>query len=81
MRVLWKQLAKDIDTITGKCAGLDNYQIRKFVQALEALPKQLAGNAGLRVLSYWNDYFIRLIIGLVRHSLNAEQEPSLVKVQ
>lgn len=55
------ELAKDIDTIREKCAGLDHHPIRKFVQALDALPKQLAGNAGLKVRSYWNNYFIRFI--------------------
>lgn len=43
------ELAKQIDAIGEKCAGLEQYPIRKFAQALEALPKQLADNAGLKV--------------------------------
>uniref|UniRef100_A0A915BFC9 T-complex protein 1 subunit theta n=1 Tax=Parascaris univalens TaxID=6257 RepID=A0A915BFC9_PARUN len=42
------ELAKQIDAIGEKCAGLEQYPIRKFAQALEALPKQLADNAGLK---------------------------------
>lgn len=42
------ELAKQIDDIGSKCAGLAQYAIRKFAQALEALPKQLADNAGLK---------------------------------
>ncbi|VDM38852.1 unnamed protein product [Toxocara canis] len=42
------ELAKQIDAIGGKCAGLEQYPVRKFAQALEILPKQLAENAGLK---------------------------------
>lgn len=42
------ELAKRIESFGEKCAGLEQYAIRAFSHALEALPKQLAENAGLK---------------------------------
>lgn len=43
------ELAQRIESYGEKCAGLEQYAIKKFAHALEALPKQLADNAGLDV--------------------------------
>jgi len=42
------ELGRQIEAIGEKCPGLDQYAIKKFALALEALPKQLAENAGLK---------------------------------
>jgi len=42
------ELARQIESIGERCAGLEQYAIQKFAHALEALPKQLADNAGLK---------------------------------
>uniref|UniRef100_A0A915Q5C0 T-complex protein 1 subunit theta n=1 Tax=Setaria digitata TaxID=48799 RepID=A0A915Q5C0_9BILA len=41
------ELARQIESFGEKCAGLEQYSIKKFAHALEALPKQIAENAGL----------------------------------
>lgn len=43
------ELARQIESFGEKCAGLEQYSIKKFAHALEALPKQIAENAGLDV--------------------------------
>lgn len=51
------ELARQIESYGEKCAGLEQYSIKKFAHALEALPKQIADNAGLdvtfKLLYYW----------------------------
>ncbi|VDD92487.1 unnamed protein product [Enterobius vermicularis] len=42
------ELAKQLESAGEKCAGLEQYAIKEFVHALEALPKQLAENAGMK---------------------------------
>ncbi|VDO78861.1 unnamed protein product [Soboliphyme baturini] len=42
------ELARRIDSYGEVCPGLDQYAIKKFALALEALPKQLADNSGAR---------------------------------
>ena len=42
------ELGRQIEAIGEKSPGLDQYAIKKFALALEALPKQLAENAGLK---------------------------------
>jgi T-complex protein 1 subunit theta len=42
------ELARQIESYGEKCAGIEQYSIKKFALALEALPKQLADNAGLK---------------------------------
>ncbi|VDP11963.1 unnamed protein product [Onchocerca flexuosa] len=41
------ELARQIESFGEKCAGLEQYSIKKFAHALESLPKQIAENAGL----------------------------------
>lgn len=43
------ELARQIESFGERCAGLDQYSIKKFAHSLEALPKQLADNAGVKV--------------------------------
>uniref|UniRef100_A0A0N5A824 T-complex protein 1 subunit theta n=1 Tax=Syphacia muris TaxID=451379 RepID=A0A0N5A824_9BILA len=42
------ELAKQLESAGGRCAGLEQYAIKEFVHALEALPKQIAENAGMK---------------------------------
>jgi T-complex protein 1 subunit theta len=42
------ELAKQISSYGSTCPGLEQYAIQKFSQSLEALPKVLAENAGMR---------------------------------
>uniref|UniRef100_A0A914UZM2 T-complex protein 1 subunit theta n=1 Tax=Plectus sambesii TaxID=2011161 RepID=A0A914UZM2_9BILA len=42
------ELARQIESYGERCAGLDQYSIKKFAHSLEALPKQLADNAGVK---------------------------------
>lgn len=46
------ELARQIESYGEKCAGLEQYAIRNYALALEALPKQLADNAGMKVNFY-----------------------------
>ncbi|WKY06351.1 hypothetical protein Q1695_006504 [Nippostrongylus brasiliensis] len=41
------ELARQIESFGEKCAGLEQYAIKKFAYALETLPKSLAENAGM----------------------------------
>ncbi len=43
------ELARQVESHGEKCAGLEQYAIQKFALSLEALPKQLAENAGVKV--------------------------------
>lgn len=58
------ELAKQLESAGGRCAGLEQYAIKEFVHALEALPKQIAENAGMKVafeilsIIYWKCVFI-----------------------
>ncbi|VDM84261.1 unnamed protein product, partial [Strongylus vulgaris] len=43
------ELARQIESFGEKCAGLEQYAIKKFAYALETLPKCIAENAGMDV--------------------------------
>lgn len=42
------ELARQVESYGEKCAGVEQYAIKKFALALESLPKQLADNAGVK---------------------------------
>jgi len=42
------ELARQVESFGEKCPGLEQYAIQKFALALEALPKQLADNSGVK---------------------------------
>lgn len=64
------ELARQIESFGEKCAGLEQYSIKKFAHALEALPKQIAENAGLDVsetiveLSFINQSLLTITVNL-----------------
>jgi len=43
------ELAKQITTIGESTAGLEQYAIKKFAEALEVVPRTIAENAGVKV--------------------------------
>ena len=43
------ELAKQITTFGETCPGLEQYAIGKFAESLEALPRALAENSGVKV--------------------------------
>jgi len=42
------ELTRQIESLAEKCPGLEQYALKKYAQALEAMPKQLIDNAGLK---------------------------------
>ena len=42
------ELAKRITSYSETCAGLEQYSIKKFAEAFEAVPTALAENAGVK---------------------------------
>lgn len=51
------ELARQVESYGEKCAGLEQYSIKKFAQALEVFPKQIANNAGLKVRKILINFF------------------------
>jgi chaperonin GroEL (HSP60 family) len=43
------ELTRQIESLAEKCAGLEQYAMKKYAHAMEALAKQLSDNAGLKV--------------------------------
>ena len=43
------ELSRQIESFGEKCAGLEQYAIKKFAHALETLPKCIAENGGANV--------------------------------
>lgn len=43
------ELTRQIESLAEKCSGLEQYAMKKYAHAVEALAKQLSDNAGLKV--------------------------------
>lgn len=46
------ELAKQITTLGESTPGLEQYAIKKFAEALEVVPRTIAENAGVKVISF-----------------------------
>ncbi|CAL1270899.1 unnamed protein product [Larinioides sclopetarius] len=59
------ELAKQITKYGETLPGLEQYSVKKFAEALEALPKALADNAGLKVSFFFAPFIILQGAGFV----------------